>query len=155
APSQLSMTVSVRVNGDATNEPFETFFVNLSNPTNATIGNGQGRGTITNDDVGIPTLSPRDGSVAAGEHLALTLGWTHPERWRLLDTLDLRLRSGDDVIGWVRFSETPNTFSAVDPTTAEAGPGFAPHSDVELSSAASTIFLPDSGWVESADHTRV
>ena len=31
-------------------EPDETFFVNLSNPSNATIADGQGLGTITDDD---------------------------------------------------------------------------------------------------------
>lgn len=31
-------------------EPDETFFVNLSNPSNATIADGQGKATITNDD---------------------------------------------------------------------------------------------------------
>jgi uncharacterized protein (TIGR03437 family) len=45
-----STTVSVTVNGDTLVEPNETFFVNLSNPTNATILDGQGLGTITNDD---------------------------------------------------------------------------------------------------------
>ena len=37
-------------------EPDETFTLNLSNPTNATIGTGQGVGTIQNDDP-IPTVS--------------------------------------------------------------------------------------------------
>ena len=38
------------VNGDTTPEPNETFFVNLTTATNATIANGQGIGTILNDD---------------------------------------------------------------------------------------------------------
>ena len=33
-------------------EPNETFFVDLSGPTNATLADGQGIGTITNDDAG-------------------------------------------------------------------------------------------------------
>src|SRR5205807_724285 len=45
-----STTVSVTVNGDTTSESNETFFVNLSSPTNAVIGDGQGLGTILNDD---------------------------------------------------------------------------------------------------------
>ncbi len=49
-----STTVSVTVNGDTTSESNETFFVNLSNPTNAVIGDGQGLGTITNDDAAAP-----------------------------------------------------------------------------------------------------
>ncbi|MCI0692430.1 hypothetical protein L0337_10560, partial [candidate division KSB1 bacterium] len=49
-PGQTSQPVTVVVNGDELNEPNETFFVNLSNAVNATIGNDQGTGTITNDD---------------------------------------------------------------------------------------------------------
>jgi len=44
-------TVSVTIRGDATLEPDETFFVNLSSPSNATIADSQGVGTITNDDL--------------------------------------------------------------------------------------------------------
>ena len=50
-PSDTSETVSVTVNGDFVIEPDETFFVNLSNPINATIADGQGLGTILNDDL--------------------------------------------------------------------------------------------------------
>jgi large repetitive protein len=42
--------VAVAVLGDTSFEQDETFFVNLSNPTNAAIADGQGLGTITNDD---------------------------------------------------------------------------------------------------------
>ena len=42
-------TVTVVVIGDTDPEPDETFFVNLSNPTNATIADAQGVGTITDD----------------------------------------------------------------------------------------------------------
>jgi len=49
-PGQTSQTVNVTVNGDVKFEPTETFTVDLSSPTNATIADGQGVGTITNDD---------------------------------------------------------------------------------------------------------
>ncbi|MBC2838813.1 Calx-beta domain-containing protein [Robiginitalea sp. SC105] len=45
-----STQVTVVVNGDTTPEPNETFSVVLSNPSNATINDGTGTGTITNDD---------------------------------------------------------------------------------------------------------
>jgi predicted extracellular nuclease len=48
--TQTSYTFDVTVNGDMSFEPNETFFVNISNVTNATILDGQGVGTITNDD---------------------------------------------------------------------------------------------------------
>ncbi|MEZ4903716.1 MAG: Calx-beta domain-containing protein [Spirosomataceae bacterium] len=48
-------TFDVLVNGDATTEPNETFFVNVTNVTGATVADGQGQGTIVNDDI---TLTP-------------------------------------------------------------------------------------------------
>jgi predicted extracellular nuclease len=41
---------SVLVNGDATEEPDETFLVNVTNVAGATVGDDQGQGTIVNDD---------------------------------------------------------------------------------------------------------
>ena len=46
-------------------EANETFFVNLSSPVNATIADGQGVGTITNDDPP-PTISIDDVTVTEG-----------------------------------------------------------------------------------------
>jgi hypothetical protein len=51
----------VQVNGDNIDEADETYFVNLSNPTNATIGRAQGVGTILDDDG--PSLSIGSASV--------------------------------------------------------------------------------------------
>jgi hypothetical protein len=66
-PGLVSLTVSVPVLGDTVFEPTETFLVNLSNPTNATIGDGQGVGTITNDDPAPPpTISISDVTVTEG-----------------------------------------------------------------------------------------
>lgn len=51
APGESSKTVTVSVGGDNVREPNEIFYVNLSNTsTNAVIGDGQGAGTIKNDD---------------------------------------------------------------------------------------------------------
>jgi len=49
-PGQASQVISVTVTLDATVEPDETMFLNLSNPTNATIFDGQGQGTVQSDD---------------------------------------------------------------------------------------------------------
>lgn len=43
-------TISVTINGDTSVESDERFFVNLSAPQNAVIGDGQAIGSITNDD---------------------------------------------------------------------------------------------------------
>ena len=45
-PSETTTTIDITVNGDTTPETDETFFVNLSGPVNATIGDGQGVCTI-------------------------------------------------------------------------------------------------------------
>jgi hypothetical protein len=47
---QLSATITVSVIGDTVKEANETFYVNLSSPVGATIADGQGVGTIINDD---------------------------------------------------------------------------------------------------------
>jgi thermitase len=54
APGETSKTITVSVSGDTAAEPNETFVVNLSAATNATIADAQGVGTIVNDDVPPP-----------------------------------------------------------------------------------------------------
>ncbi|ELR96422.1 Calx-beta domain-containing protein [Gloeocapsa sp. PCC 73106] len=56
----LTQTITVPVIGDTTVENDETFFVNLSNPTGGgTLQDGQGIGTILNDDASISvTIGP-------------------------------------------------------------------------------------------------
>ncbi|MFB2897894.1 beta strand repeat-containing protein, partial [Aerosakkonemataceae cyanobacterium BLCC-F50] len=49
-PGETQKTVSIVVNGDTKYESDETFEVKLSNPTNATIADDTGVGTIKNDD---------------------------------------------------------------------------------------------------------
>jgi hypothetical protein len=62
----LTQTVTVPVIGDMLDENDETFMLNLSNPTNATLADGQGIGTITdNDDP--PTLSISDVTLTEGD----------------------------------------------------------------------------------------
>jgi uncharacterized protein len=53
---QSNYVFSVLVNGDATDEPDETFFVNVTNVTGADVADAQGLGTITNDDVNFCAL---------------------------------------------------------------------------------------------------
>jgi Ca2+-binding RTX toxin-like protein len=65
-PGDTSKSLNVAVIGDLTIEPNETFLVNLSNATNATIADNQAVGTITNDDT-LPTLSINDITVVEGQ----------------------------------------------------------------------------------------
>ena len=74
-PSVTSRTISVPINGDATQEQNETFFVNLSQPVNAVIGDAQGAGTILNDDqaAGPPTVTAGPATVAPGGTITATV----------------------------------------------------------------------------------
>jgi len=69
----MTQPVSVSVLNDGTSEADETFVVNLSGPSNATIADGQGTGTIEDDDV-VPTLSIND--VTETEGVGVTAGFT-------------------------------------------------------------------------------
>ncbi|GAA4424744.1 beta strand repeat-containing protein [Acidovorax lacteus] len=64
-PGSTTYTFTVQVNGDALNEPNETFFVNVTNVVNAVVIDGQGVGTIVNDDP-LPSLSIDDVTVVEG-----------------------------------------------------------------------------------------
>lgn len=57
-----SYAFTVSVNGDAVIEPSESFFVNLSNVVGATVTDGQGLGTIVNDDFAATTIAMVQGN---------------------------------------------------------------------------------------------
>jgi uncharacterized delta-60 repeat protein/CSLREA domain-containing protein len=65
APGETTKTVTVAVKGDVLDEVNETYFINLTNATNATISDSQGLGTITDDDAA-PSLSINDITVTEG-----------------------------------------------------------------------------------------
>ncbi len=76
APGELNKTITVTVNSDTLYEgTCEQFFVNLSNPVNAAIVEGQGVGTITDDDVP-PTVSITDVTVTEGDMDTVTAQFT-------------------------------------------------------------------------------
>ena len=56
---------TVQVNGDAAIESNETLFVNVTNVTGAVVTDGQGQGTITNDDFAISYIHDLQGNGAA------------------------------------------------------------------------------------------
>lgn len=57
AAGNTTYTFDVTVNGDRLVESNETFFVNLTNVANATVADGQGQGTIQNDDTPLLIIS--------------------------------------------------------------------------------------------------
>lgn len=73
-PSVTSQPISVPVLGDVVDESSETFVVNLSSPSNATILDGQGVGTITDDDGAPP--APTNVVATATTSTNVNVTWT-------------------------------------------------------------------------------
>jgi hypothetical protein len=94
-----------------------TFFMDLSipSPTGVAITDGTGQCTIRaiNLTVGAFDLSPNNARVHESETINYAVGWTVPpgEVWRNLQTLDFRLRKGNQTALWVHWDEAANTFS--------------------------------------------
>ncbi len=88
APGTTTGTITVHVNGDLTVEDTEAFLVRLSNPVNAGIDDGQGIGTILNDDglTAVQDLPLHDlsftvqGGNPAGDGVSFRLGLPAPTR---------------------------------------------------------------------------
>jgi hypothetical protein len=70
APGETSKTITVPVIGDRLGEPNEMFVVNVSSPTNATLADGHGVGTITDDE---PRTSISDLTKSEGRRNKTTL----------------------------------------------------------------------------------
>jgi hypothetical protein len=99
--------VNVTVNGDTTYEINESFFVNLSMPSGATIADSQGVGTITNDDA-MPAIAIDNVSMMEGNAGSQVYPFT----------VSLSAASGVDVtVDWAAFT-----------VTATSGSDFAPAS---------------------------
>lgn len=65
APGETSKTFTMPVVGDTLNEAEENFYMVLSEPTNATIRDGRGVGTIIDNDA-VPSISAADVTVQEG-----------------------------------------------------------------------------------------
>ncbi|HYO64379.1 MAG TPA: lamin tail domain-containing protein [Pyrinomonadaceae bacterium] len=71
---QQTAQFTVQVSGEATSEPNETFFVNVTNVTGATVTDGQGQGTIVNDDATLALISQVQGSGTSSPFVGQTVG---------------------------------------------------------------------------------
>jgi hypothetical protein len=78
AAGSSSYNFTVLVNGDMNIEADETFFVNVTNVTNATVTDGQGQGTIKNDDGTMPIVTgdPSSQTVCAGNSVTFSASST-------------------------------------------------------------------------------
>ncbi len=67
-PGETTTTISIPVMGDTITESDETFVVNLTNPSNASLINNQGIATIKNDDISLPSIAINDISLKEGSN---------------------------------------------------------------------------------------
>ena len=72
-PGATSVPLNVTTKGDTTPEAEETFYVNLSNPTGASILDGQAVFTIANDDGPLPALTCPPSPVTPGSAFSVTV----------------------------------------------------------------------------------
>jgi PKD repeat protein len=94
APGQTQATFTVNVLGDTTYEPDEQFLVNLSSPTNGSLGTTQVAGTILNDD-GIPAISVDSPSVLEGDSGTTSLVFTVSLSNASTDTITVAYATAD------------------------------------------------------------
>lgn len=73
APGEVSKQVAVRVVGDTLDEPHETYSVNLSNPSAATLGDARGVGTILDNDAAVSLLVNDVSAPEGSGHLTFTV----------------------------------------------------------------------------------
>ena len=122
APGETSKSVSVAVNGDTMDEHHETFFLNLSNPSNAGLAELRGIATILDNDA-LPTLSLSDASATEGDPASFTVTLSAP--------------SGKTIV--VNYSTADGTATALDDYWAASGMlTFAPGETSHTLSAATT-----------------
>lgn len=72
----VTRTISIAVKGDLTDEPNETFEVDLSNPLRASLSDAHGLGTIITDDSTLPGLNIDDVSLTEQNAGSTTLTFT-------------------------------------------------------------------------------
>ena len=110
APGETSRTVSVALRDDVTDEPDETFYLQLRSPVNATVVTGTGTGTIRDNDAE-PSLSVTGGSGEEGGTVAFEITLSGAtDRDVVVDyaTSDDTAHAGDDygaAAGTLRFTK--------------------------------------------------
>ncbi|MFQ5629655.1 MAG: Calx-beta domain-containing protein [bacterium] len=101
SPGTTSQTVTVTINDDSIDEDDETYDVDLSNAQNATISDGQGKGTIIDNDLPSLAISDASGNESGGP-LAFTVSLSRANTIPVAvqySTANGTAMSGDDYTG--------------------------------------------------------
>ena len=116
----------------------------------ANLAKGVGICTILNDEVmtiGVTEGIPPEAIVKVGERFTYGVKWTHPVRWRLLDTVDIRITDDEGDVLYVRFDEPSNTYSLFNPANQRFMRPALPGSRTLFETPAATMDLQDSNVV--------
>ncbi len=117
-PNETSKAVSVPVIGDTNPEPNETFTVNLSGASNASIADAVGVGTILNDDAGsVSTLSINDVSQNEGNSGTTNFTFTVNLTPASAQTVTVKYSTADAT------AAAPGDYAATAPTILSFAPG--------------------------------
>jgi choice-of-anchor B domain-containing protein len=113
-PGATVQPISVLSLPDTLPEPAETFFINLSSPSGATIADGQGVATILDNDT-IPTLSISDASVVEGDTGTSSMVFTVTQSQPIAQTTAVGFMTEDDT------AVSPSDFTAASGTITFPG----------------------------------
>ena len=135
--------------GDLDVEPDETLFVDLQSDEAIVLHSG--KYTILNDDfsIGVVEGMPPDVIARVGQRINYAVQWTHPTRWRLLNTIDVRLSDEQGEVLTVRFDQPNNTFSLFDPANEKFLHPDAPGSRTHFETSAAVMYLENSEVIGS------
>lgn len=161
APGQTSQLISIAVMGDTVNEADETFFVDLSAPSNATIADSRGVVTIVNDDNGNSpvnvSLSPQVSSNAPNTERLFTTVHSDPNGNTDISQAFLQLNTSPSGVGALRcyYAATNNLlFLLNDAGTAFLG-GFAPGSNNVISNSRGSLNCAKSSVTRSGNSISI
>jgi hypothetical protein len=134
SPGETSKAISVTINGDTLNEDetLESYFVNLSNPTEVIITDAQGRGLIVDYERPIFNFGSSDFTVSENSNVSITI------------------HRGGSALGSVSVSYFTTDVSAqqrTDYTTASGVLTFAPGEG----SKTIPVLITDDGYVEGLE----
>jgi large repetitive protein len=145
---------TVQVNGDTLNEPTETFFVNVTNVTNAIVVDGQAVGTIVNDDP-LPSLSINDVTVVEGNAGTVNAVFTVTLSAASGQTVSVNYATADDTAtqpadytntsGTLTFTPGTTTQTITVPVIGETVPEADETFFVNLSSAVNATIADNQG----------
>lgn len=145
---------TVLLNGDSLNEPTENFFVNITNVINSIVFDGQGIGTITNDDP-LPNLSINDVTITEGDSGTTNATFTVSLDAASGQTVNVNYATangtaiaGTDFIsasGTLTFTPGQTTRTINVTINGDTVPEASENFNVNLSGATNTIILDSSG----------